>query len=185
MVGMLDHAKFAHFLNGDDAFRWRTLHKQGLEHGGLARAGAAGHQYARTPSYKPFQQRQPRFGEHAVAHQCGEVGADGTWQTYADCRALRHQRRDDRMHPQSFHGGGVGDRAGVIKPSAQLRAQSYGEFANRLRGGERRAQRTRPHALAAIRPDRAVAGHRDIGDSGFGSDVAKGPEFHDASAAFR
>jgi len=38
------------------------------------------------------------------------------------------------------------------------------------------------HALAAIRPNRAVAGHRDVRDARLRGDGAKGSEFHASPA---
>ena len=122
VVGMLDHAQFAHFLDGDDALVRRASHQHGFEHRGFAGTGTACHQHACLAGHQSGQQGQPFGWKHAVARQRFQIGRDRVGQSYADGRALRHQWCDDGVHAQTVHGGGVGDRAGVVKPSAKLRA---------------------------------------------------------------
>ena len=51
MIGMMEHAQFAHLFNGDDAFRRRALHKQRLEHGGFAGSCCIEHKLHKVDSF--------------------------------------------------------------------------------------------------------------------------------------
>ena len=179
VVGMVEHAKFAHLLHGDDALPRRASHKHCFEQRGFACSGSAGHEHAGPSFHESFQQGHPSAWKHAVFRQRFQTGRNNVRQSYADGGALRNERCDNRVHAHAFHRGRVGYRAGVVEPSAKLRAQPHGEIADGLGTAEWHAQCMWPHTLAAIHPHRSVAGYRDVGDARLGCDVAKWPEFHD------
>ena len=68
------------------------------------------------------------------------------------------------MHADAVWTGGVRYRAGIIQSAPKLRAQLDGVFSNYLRRAERHMQYCFSHAVAAVRPNAAITGHRQIGN---------------------
>ena len=85
-------------------------------------------------------------------------------ESYGNRGTLWHQWGNHRMHADAIRTGGIRYRAGIIQSAPKLRAQLDGVFSNYLRRAKRHTQYCFAHAIAAVRPNAAITGHRQIGN---------------------
>ena len=176
MVGDAQRAQFTDLLHRNDAFPPPAFRQQRPHKRGFAAARAAGDQYRRSGGHQRAQHGQPGARHQAAHGQRRQFGDTAFGESDGDRRALRHQRRDDRMHPDATDRRRVGDRAGVIQTPAQLRAQLHGVVTHRLRRPEGDARMELGHAVTRVDPHTAVTGHRHVGDRGVTGQILQRPQ---------